>query len=60
MLDLHDKCCALHHLVAPLPQVASMVPVGFAGTRLYPAKVTALADGGPVLLYRPPRPLALI
>ncbi len=56
-LDLHDQCCALHTLAGPLPHVVDAVPVRFAGFHLVLDALTALADGGPGVLDRPPRPL---
>jgi hypothetical protein len=60
VLDLHDQCCALHTLAGPVPYAANTAPTDFAGRRIAPAKLIALAQRGPVLLDRPPRPLPLI
>lgn len=60
VLDLHDQCCALHTLAGPVPYSATTAPVDFAGQRVVPNKLTALAQPGPALPDRPPRSLPLI
>jgi hypothetical protein len=60
VLDLHDQCCALHTLAGPVPRTVNAAPTDFVGMRVAPAVSVALAQRGPVLLDRPPRPLPLI
>ena len=61
ILDLHDQCCALHTLAAPLPLVANVVLLSDSrATRMAPAKLIALADADPVRLDRPPKLVPLI
>src|SRR5215470_794493 len=55
MLDLHDQCCALHTLAAPLPLALGAAPVDFAGTRLLPATAMARPQDSPVVPDRPPK-----
>jgi hypothetical protein len=58
-LGLHDQCCALHTLAAPLPQVTGVAQVGFASEPLFAVESTALSGGSPAVLDRPPKPLSL-
>ena len=60
VLDMHDQCCALHMLAAPLPLVAGVVLSSSSGVRIAPAELIALADAGPVRFDRPPKPMPLI
>jgi hypothetical protein len=60
VLDLHDQCCALHTLAGPVPHIVNAAPMDFVGMRVAPATLFALAQRGPVLPDRPPRPLPLI
>ena len=58
-LDLHDQCCALHMLAAPLPQIAGVARVDFAGEPIFAVEPAALSAGNPAVLDRPPKPLPL-
>jgi hypothetical protein len=58
-LDLHDQCCALHLLAAPLPQVSGVARVDFASMPVFAVELTALLGGNPAVLDRPPKPLPL-
>lgn len=56
-LDLHDQCCTLHMLTAPLPQIGGVSRVDFASTPVFAAELTALSGNDPAVLDRPPKPL---
>ena len=59
-LGLHDQCCALHTLAAPLPQVTGVARVGFASEPIFAVESPALSGGNPAVLDRPPKsPLSL-
>ena len=58
-LGLHDQCCALHMLAAPLPQIAGVARVDFAGEPIFAVEPAALSAGNPAVLDRPPKPLPL-
>jgi hypothetical protein len=58
-LGLHDQCCALHTLAAPLPQAIGVAPAGFASKPIFAVELTALSGGNPAVLDRPPKPLSL-
>jgi len=58
-LDLHDQCCTLHMLTAPLPQVSGVSRVDFASVPIFAVELTALPGGNPAVLDRPPKPLPL-
>jgi hypothetical protein len=58
-LGLHDQCCTLHTLAAPLPQVSGVSRVDFASEPIFAVELTALPGGNPAVLDRPPKPLPL-
>jgi len=58
-LDLHDQCCTLHMLAAPLPQASGVARVDFASVPIFAVELTALSGSNPAVLDRPPKPLPL-
>ena len=58
-LNLHDQCCTLHMLAAPLPQVGGVSRIDFASTAVFAVELTALSGSDPAVLDRPPKPLPL-
>jgi hypothetical protein len=59
-LDLHDQCCALHTLAAPLPYTPNPDPQELVGRRIILAVAVSLPQSRPALPDRPPRPLPLM
>jgi hypothetical protein len=59
-LDLHDQCCALHTLAAPLPYTLDLDRQDVGGGRIILAAVISSPQGRPALPDRPPRPLPLM
>jgi hypothetical protein len=58
-LDLHDQCCALHTLAAPLPEGTRVPRLRSASVRIVADHFSALTGANPGVLDRPPRPLPL-
>jgi hypothetical protein len=58
-LDLHDQCCALHMLAAPLPAVGGVSRLNFASVPIVAVELSALSGRNPTVLDRPPKPLPL-
>jgi hypothetical protein len=55
-LGLHDQCCTLHTLTAPLPQTTGVVRVHFASEPIFAVELTVPSGGNPTVLDRPPKP----
>ena len=57
VIDLHDQCCALHSLTAPLPYAVSMAPVETAEVSVSLPELIGLVSWHPARLDRPPKSL---